>query len=80
VPDDLTQAVAAELRRLVKERGLSGRKLAELSGIPTNNVAAKLRADRPIDMADLERLAAALGVTGAHVVARAEAELAHPSE
>lgn len=80
MPEDLAVAVAAELRLLLKQSGLSGRKLAEVSGIPTNNVAAKLRGDRPIDMADLERIAGALGVTAAFVVARAEAARDHSTE
>lgn len=73
-------AVASELGRLSKERGLSGRRLAEAAGIPVNNVAAKLRAVRPIDMTDLEKMAGALGVTASFVVARAEAARDHPKD
>jgi transcriptional regulator with XRE-family HTH domain len=80
VPADLAAAVAAELRLLVQQRKLSGRKLAELSGLPTSNVAAKLRGVRPVDMSDLARLAGALGVTAAYVVARAEAARDHSVE
>lgn len=80
MPDDLAQAVAAEFRLLLKEQNLSGRTLAALCGIPTSNVAAKLRGDRPLDMADLEKMAKALRVTAAFVVARAEAARDHSSE
>lgn len=79
MPEDLAKAVAAEVRRLIAERGWSGRELAQRTGLPTNSVATKLRGDRGLDFDDLDRIAEALGVTVAHVVARAEAARSHPA-
>lgn len=76
--DDLVQAVAAEVRRLARAAGVSGRELERRSGIAHNTLAVKLRGERPFDVGELDDVAAALGtdvvtVTAAAVTAASRA-------
>ena len=66
-------AVAAEVRALSEAAGLSGRELARRSGLPSNTLAVKLRGVSPFDVAELARVAGALGVDVATITGRAEA-------
>lgn len=62
VPEPLTGAVAAEVRRLLDERGISGRQLAQLTGIPSRTVANKLSDRSPFDLDDLVKVCRVLEV------------------
>lgn len=79
MPQDLADAVAAEVQRLITERGLSGRELARRTGLSTTAMAGRLRGDRGMDFATLQAIAEACDVSVAYIVARAEAEVAHSS-
>lgn len=61
-----------EIRRLLEDRGMSRRQLAEASGINLRAVDRKLKGESPFDVADLEAIAAVFGVTAAEIVAWAE--------
>lgn len=56
------RAVAAEINRLLTERGWSGRELARQAGIPPATVTRKLADLTAFDVDDLAKIAAALGV------------------
>jgi transcriptional regulator with XRE-family HTH domain len=55
--------VAGNVRRLRKERGLSQARLAELSGVSRRMIVAIERDEANISLSNLDRLAAALGVS-----------------
>jgi transcriptional regulator with XRE-family HTH domain len=80
VPEALTAAVAAEVRRLIDERRWTGRELARRTGMSPTSMAMKLRGDARLDFDDLTLIAKECDVTVAFIVARAEAAVAHPSE
>ena len=61
--------MAAEVRRLTAAAGMSGRELAELSGIARATLAVKLAGGRPFDVGELNDVAAALGTDAAVIIA-----------
>lgn len=61
--EQLSRAVAAEIARIIDERGMSGRELARLTGIPQPSLARKLRGSQPFDLDDVAAVCAALGIT-----------------
>jgi len=62
VSEQLSRAVAAEIRRLLEERGISGRELARRTGIPSRTIAHKLADRTPFDVDDLQAIAGVLEV------------------
>lgn len=60
--DQLSAAVAAEVRRLLDEREMSGRDLAKATGIPQRTIAGKLRGAQPFTVDDLDAVCRVLGV------------------
>jgi transcriptional regulator with XRE-family HTH domain len=72
VPDQLSRAIAAEIRRLIDERGMSGRELARRTGIPSRTVAAKLADRSPFDVDDLQAIARVLEVDVTDLLAWAQ--------
>jgi DNA-binding Xre family transcriptional regulator len=63
VSDELSRAVAAEIQRLLDERGWSQRELARRSGLSQSNLTRKLLEDgRRFDLDDLPPICAALGI------------------
>jgi transcriptional regulator with XRE-family HTH domain len=72
VPEELKDAVAAEIRRLVADRNLSGRALAQRTGIPQRSLARKLAGVTAFDLNDLQVLAEVLGVRVTDLVSWAE--------
>jgi transcriptional regulator with XRE-family HTH domain len=62
VTEELSNAVAEQIRRLLEERGVSGRQLATQTGIPQRTVANKLSGKSPFDLDDLAKIAAMLEV------------------
>jgi transcriptional regulator with XRE-family HTH domain len=62
VPEQLSRAVTAEVRRLLDERGMSGRDLARRTGIPQSSIAKKLADKHPFDVDDLQAVAGVLEV------------------
>ena len=72
MPRDLSRDVAAEIRRLIKERSWSGRELSRRSGIPQPSISRKLADVHPFDLDDLDAICAVLEVQPAELVAWAE--------
>lgn len=80
MPQELSAAVAAEVRQLLAEHRLTGSELARRIGQSTNSVATKLRGEARLHLDDLAAIGEVCGVTVAYIVARAEAALLHPRE
>lgn len=72
MPEHLAAAVAEQVRRLVEERGISGRALAQATGIPQRSLARKLAGSTAFDLADLEALCEVFGIRVTDVVSWAE--------
>lgn len=62
MPEQLSRAVAAEIRRLLDERGWSGRELARRTGIAQGTLADKLADRSGFDLDDLDRICGQLDV------------------
>jgi DNA-binding Xre family transcriptional regulator len=60
--EQLSRAVAAEIRRLLEERDISGNQLAKETGISQPSIARKLRGATAFDLDDVDLICAALGV------------------
>lgn len=58
--DQLSRALSAELRRLLNDRGISGRELSRLTGIPQKTLADKIADRAPFDLDDLQVIAGVL--------------------
>ena len=58
-----TITFAARLQELLDEAGMSGYRLAELSGLPRQTVSRFLRGERQPTLANAGRIARALGVS-----------------
>jgi DNA-binding Xre family transcriptional regulator len=71
VPEELSAAVAAEIRRLMDERRLSSNALAKETGLPQTTVYRKVHGKQVIDLNDLPPLAEALGISVTELIARA---------
>lgn len=56
MPEELSRAVAAEVRRLLDERGWSGRELARRTGIAQGTLADKLAGRSSFDLDDLDKV------------------------
>ena len=63
VPEQLSEAVAAEVRRLLAERGLTGRELARRTNIPQPTIATKLSGKSALDLDDLDAICRVLEVS-----------------
>lgn len=70
--EQLSRAVAAEVARLLADRGMSGRELARLTGIPQRSVADKLAGRRPLDLDDVAVICEVLGVSAPDLIAWAQ--------
>lgn len=75
MPEQLSRAVAEQIRRLLTERGISGNQLATLTGIPQVTIARKLRGASPVDLDDVQAICLALDVDPVDLLALAQA---HP--
>ena len=72
MPEELSAAVAAELTRLMEERGMSSNALAKATGLPQTTVYRKVTGRQVIDLNDVAPLAEALGVTVSELIERAQ--------
>jgi len=72
VTEQLSRALSAELRRLLADRGTSGRELSRLTGIPQKTLADKLADRAPFDLDDLQLIAGVLEHSVSDLVAWAE--------
>ncbi|KGH48248.1 hypothetical protein IN07_03335 [Modestobacter caceresii] len=62
MPEELSAAVAAEVRRRLEERGWSGRELSRRTGISQRSVVDKLAGRTAFDLDDVQKVSAALEV------------------
>lgn len=75
----LAEAVATELRVELARQRVGIRELARISGVPYATTRKCVEGLRAIDIEELSRLSAALGLTPSEMIGRAEAVLAlHP--
>jgi transcriptional regulator with XRE-family HTH domain len=72
VPEQLSRAITAEVRRLLDDRGMSGRELSRLTGIPQSSIAKKLADRHPFDVDDLQAIAGVLEVDVTDLLAWAQ--------
>lgn len=70
--EQLSRAVAAELRRLLDERGMSGNALAKATGMNQPTIARKLRGDIPFGFDDVQLICRALDVSVKDLIGWAE--------
>lgn len=70
--EQLSRAVAAEVRRLLEERGMSGRALARATGIDQGSISRKLKGETSLDLDDVQAIAAALDVRAVDLLTWAE--------
>jgi DNA-binding Xre family transcriptional regulator len=70
VPEELSAAVRAEINRLLRERGWSGRELSRRTGIAQGTLADKLSGEsrRGFDLDDLDVICRELEVDVADLV------------
>lgn len=78
VPEQLSNAVAEEIRRLLDDRGMSGNQLAKATGIPQSSIAKKLRGVTAFDIDDVDRICRALDVKASDLLDWAQRP--HPPE
>lgn len=69
---ELSASVVVELRRRLSAVGLSGRRLADLAGMPQRTIADKLALRTPLTLDDLDRIAGVLGCAPSDVVIAVE--------
>lgn len=70
--EQLSRAVAGEIRRLLNERGMSGNALAKATGMNQPTVARKLRGEHAFDVDDLAVICKALDVSVSDLMGWAE--------
>lgn len=79
-PGPIDRKIGEILEGAARERGLSHRQLALLSGVSRDRVDAVLPGVRPIYASEIQALAEALGLRASTVVAQAEAETGIPAD
>lgn len=72
MPEELSRAVAVQIRRLLEERGMSGRQLALAAGINPRSMDRKIGGRSPFDVDDLAAVAPVFGVTVSDLLRWAE--------
>lgn len=70
--EQLSRAVAAEIRRLLDERGMSGNALAKATGIPQGSISRKLRDVAAFDLDDVQVICRVLEVDVTDLLAWAQ--------
>ena len=72
MPEELSRAVAGQVRRLLDERGMSGRQLALAAGVNPRSIDRKLAGTSPWDVDDLAAVAPVFGVAASDLLSWAE--------
>ncbi|MET8908353.1 helix-turn-helix transcriptional regulator [Micromonospora sp. NPDC004551] len=70
--ENLTRAVASEIRAEMARREMTQQALAPLIGMSQQALSRRLRGEHPFDTAELERVANALGVPVAEFLPASE--------
>lgn len=70
--EQLSRAVAGEIRRLLDERGISGNALSKATGISQSSVSAKLAGKHSFDLDDLQAICRFLEVDVTDLLAWAQ--------
>jgi len=68
VPEELSRQVAARVRRLMEEHGLSGNALSKAAGISQSSISRKLAGTHPFDVDDLAAIGRVLDVRPADLL------------
>lgn len=77
--EQLSRAIAAQVRRLMDERGVSAYALSKQTGIPQSSLSRKLNGPASFDFDDVQQIAGALGTDVTSLVAAAEHGAAPPT-
>jgi len=72
MPEELSAAVAAEIRRLMALREISAYALSKQTGIPQSSLSRKLNGPAQFDLDDVQKIAVALSTDATTLVAGAE--------
>lgn len=72
VPEELSAAVAEQIRRLLAAHKVSGYALSKGTGIPQSNISRKLSGEAPFGIDDVQKISGFLGVDPADVIAWAQ--------
>jgi transcriptional regulator with XRE-family HTH domain len=70
--EQLSRAIAAQVQRLMTERGVSAYALSKQTGIPQSSLSRKFNGPAAFDFDDVQAIAAALGIDVTSLVAAAE--------
>jgi len=70
--EQLSRAIAAQVRQLMQERGVSAYALSKTTGIPQSSLSRKLNGPAAFDFDDVQQIAVALGSDVTSIVAAAE--------
>ena len=72
MPEQLSDAVAEQIRSLLRERNMTGRALGLAAGINPRSIDRKLAGSSPFDINDLAVIGPVLGVAASDLIAWAE--------
>jgi len=75
--EQLSRAIAAEVRRLCADLGWSGRELARQSNLKVTATAAKLAGETAFGFDDVDAIATAVGISPVDLIARANESRPH---
>jgi transcriptional regulator with XRE-family HTH domain len=77
--EQLSRAVAAEVRRRMDEHAVSAYALSKQTGIPQSSLSRKLNGPASFDFDDVQKIAGALGTDVTSLVSAAEHGGDHPT-
>lgn len=72
MPEELSAAVAEQIRRLIHARGTSANAVAKAAGIPQSSMSRKINGHAPFDLDDVQGICVVLGVDEADLIAWAK--------
>lgn len=78
MPEDLSAAVAEQIRRLLSAHKVSGYALSKATGLPQSNISRKLNGQAPFGLDDVQRICEFLGVDEADLIAWSKRNVRRP--
>lgn len=72
MPEELSAAVADQIRRLLEAHNVSGYALSKATGMPQSSISRKLSGQAPFDLDDVQKVCGVLGVDEADLIAWAK--------